>query len=42
MDKCSVNKYLRKNIDTPMNFLTVRSVHFGNIIPRLDPLTSDG
>ena len=38
VDKCSVNKYLRKNIDAPANFLNIWSVPFENIIPRLDPL----
>ena len=39
MDKCSVNKYLRKNIDAPTNFLNIWSVPFENSIPRLDPLS---
>ena len=39
MDKCSVNKYLRKNIDAPTSFLNIWLVPFENSIPRLDPLT---
>ena len=38
VDKCSVYKYSKKNIDAPANFLKIWSVPFENIIPRLDPL----
>ena len=38
VDKCSVYKYSKKNIDAPANFLNIWSVPFENIISRLDPL----
>ena len=41
VDKCSVNKYLGKNVDAPINFLNIWSVPSENIIRRLDPFSME-